>query len=167
MLNGNHKLHVTVPMFVSIHFGFVFNRFNLAQIWWLVKVRMQQTLIVKIFYKQKMSPRRFKQVFFNRTFLLRLWCSCKIYPHRWCNGQRVHLECGRSCQNKTIKSEFESRSDQTKDYTIGICCFSAKYAALRRKSKDWLAQNQDNLSEWATCLYADCCFSELALLKSN
>jgi hypothetical protein len=37
---------------------------------------------------------------------------------------------------------------QTKDYKIGICCFSAKHAALRRKSKDWLARNQDNVSEW-------------------
>jgi hypothetical protein len=26
---------------------------------------------------------------------------------------------------------FEPRSDQTKDYKIGICCFSAKRAALR------------------------------------
>ena len=43
---------------------------------------------------------------------------------------------------------FESRSDQIKDYPIGICCFSAKHAALRRKSKDWLARNQDNVSEW-------------------
>jgi len=24
---------------------------------------------------------------------------------------------------------------QTKDYTIGMCCFSAKYAASRRKSR--------------------------------
>ena len=45
---------------------------------------------------------------------------------------------------------FEPWSGQTKDYKIGICCFSAKYAALRRKSKDWLAQNQDNVSEWGT-----------------
>jgi len=28
---------------------------------------------------------------------------------------------------------------QTKNYQIDICCFSAKHAALRRKSKDWLA----------------------------
>ena len=27
-------------------------------------------------------------------------------------------------------------------------CFFVKYAALRRKSKDWLARNQDNVSEW-------------------
>ena len=44
---------------------------------------------------------------------------------------------------------FELRSDQTKDYIIGICCFSAKHAALRRKSKDWLARNQYNVSKWS------------------
>ena len=37
---------------------------------------------------------------------------------------------------------------QTKDYKIGICCFSAKHAALRRKSEDWLARNQNSVSEW-------------------
>jgi hypothetical protein len=42
---------------------------------------------------------------------------------------------------------FEPRSGQTKDYKIGICCFSAKHAELKRKSKDWLARNQDNVSE--------------------
>jgi hypothetical protein len=31
---------------------------------------------------------------------------------------------------------------------IYICCFSAKHAVLKRKSKDWLARNQDNVSEW-------------------
>jgi len=44
---------------------------------------------------------------------------------------------------------FEPRAGQTKDYKIGICCFSAKHAALRRKSKDWLARNQNNVSEWS------------------
>jgi hypothetical protein len=42
---------------------------------------------------------------------------------------------------------FKSRSGQTKDYKISICCFSTKHAALRTKSKDWLAQNQDNVSD--------------------
>jgi len=41
------------------------------------------------------------------------------------------------------------RSGQTKDCKIGICCFSAKHAALRRKSKHWLARNQNNVSEWS------------------
>jgi len=42
---------------------------------------------------------------------------------------------------------LEPRSGQTKDYKIGICCFSSKHAALRRKSKDWLVRNQNNVSE--------------------
>jgi hypothetical protein len=44
---------------------------------------------------------------------------------------------------------FEPRTGQTKDYKIDICCFSAKHAALRRKSKDWLVRNQNNVSEWS------------------
>ena len=43
---------------------------------------------------------------------------------------------------------FEPRSGQTKDYKVGICCFSGKHAALRRKSKDWLVRNLENVSEW-------------------
>ena len=44
---------------------------------------------------------------------------------------------------------FEPRSGQTKDYEIGICCFSAKHAALRKKSKDRSSRNQNNVSEWS------------------
>jgi hypothetical protein len=43
---------------------------------------------------------------------------------------------------------FEPRSGQTKDCKIGICYFSGKHASFRRKSKDWLARNQDNVSDW-------------------
>ena len=50
--------------------------------------------------------------------------------------------------SSAVDREFESRSGQIKDYIIGICCFSAKYAALRRKNKDWLSGNEDNVSEW-------------------
>ena len=45
---------------------------------------------------------------------------------------------------------FDPQPGQTKDYKIGICCISADHAALRRKSKDWLAWNhQNNVSEWS------------------
>ena len=45
---------------------------------------------------------------------------------------------------------FEHRSGQTKDYKIGMCYFSAKHAVLlRRKNKDWLTRNQNNVSEWS------------------
>ena len=42
---------------------------------------------------------------------------------------------------------FEPCSDETKEYTIAICCFSAKHAPLRNKSQDWLARNQNNMFE--------------------
>ena len=48
-----------------------------------------------------------------------------------------------------VNREFQPQLGQTKDYQIGICCFSAKHAALRRNSKDWLAWNQDNVYEWS------------------
>jgi hypothetical protein len=50
--------------------------------------------------------------------------------------------------SSAVDRGFEPRSGQAKDYKIGICCFSAKHATLRRKGKDWLARNQNNVSEW-------------------
>jgi len=49
--------------------------------------------------------------------------------------------------SSAVDRGFEPRSGQTKDYKSGICCFSAKHETLKNKSKDWLARNQDNVSE--------------------
>ena len=49
--------------------------------------------------------------------------------------------------SSAVDRGFEPRSGQTEDCKIGICYFSAKFAALRRKSKDQLTLNQDNVSE--------------------
>ena len=49
--------------------------------------------------------------------------------------------------SNAVDCEFVHRSSQTKDYKIGICCFSAKQATLRRKSRDWLARNYDNVEQ--------------------
>ena len=49
--------------------------------------------------------------------------------------------------SNVVAREFVPRSGQTKDYNICISCFSTKHPALRRKNKDWLAQNQNNVSE--------------------
>ena len=57
------------------------------------------------------------------------------------------------------RGEFQNicySSNEFNDYEIGICCLSTKYTELRRKNKDWLAQN--NVSEWS---YMSVC--ELAL----
>ena len=51
--------------------------------------------------------------------------------------------------SSAVNHEFEPWWGQTKDYKIGIYCFSAKHAALRSKSKDWLPQNQNSVSKWS------------------
>ena len=75
-----------------------------------------------------------------------------------------------------------SWSDQIKDYNIGICCLSAKHAALRSKDKYWLSQHQANVElsdmysrggvewhvfprrSWVTCIPSeDCCCIRSAL----
>jgi hypothetical protein len=50
--------------------------------------------------------------------------------------------------SNVVDRGFEPWLGQTKDNEIGICCFSAKHTALRRKSKEGLSRNQDNESEW-------------------
>jgi hypothetical protein len=92
---------------------------------------------------------------------------------------------------------FEPQSGQTKDYKIGICCFSTTYAALWKKNKDWLELKLCSffsihfwliecvsdcclisISNCSAMLWreqvnyrwflpADCFFSELSLKKSN
>ena len=50
--------------------------------------------------------------------------------------------------SSAVDRGFEPRSGQIKDYKIGIYCYSAKDAALKRKDKDWLVRDKDNLSKW-------------------
>ena len=69
--------------------------------------------------------------------------------------------------SSVINHVFHPQSGQTKDYKNGICCFSAKLAALRRKSKDWLARNQDNVSEWGDMSIRGVLFQWSSAIKSN
>jgi hypothetical protein len=64
------------------------------------------------------------------------------------HGDRIDIPAGAVLEVSALVSSmidrvFELRSGQTKDYKIGICCFSAKHAALKRKSKDRLADRID------------------------
>ena len=63
--------------------------------------------------------------------------------------------------SSTVDRGFEPQSGQTKDYKIGICCF-VKHA--ERANTGWLGI-RIMCQSGAKCLSADCCFSELALLK--
>jgi hypothetical protein len=65
--------------------------------------------------------------------------------------------------SSVVDRGFVSRSSQTKDYKIGICCFSAKHAALGRKSKGWLVRNQDMFKWGDMSISMNCCFRELDL----
>jgi hypothetical protein len=47
--------------------------------------------------------------------------------------------------SSTLDRGFEPRSGQSKDIKIGSGCFTAKHTSLRRKSKEWLARNQNNV----------------------
>jgi hypothetical protein len=37
--------------------------------------------------------------------------------------------------SSVVECGFEHRSGQTKDYKIGMCCFSAKHVTIKGKSK--------------------------------
>ena len=39
--------------------------------------------------------------------------------------------------SSTVERAAEPRLGQTKDYNIGICCFSANHTLLRSKNKDY------------------------------
>jgi hypothetical protein len=60
---------------------------------------------------------------------------------------------------------FEPRSGQTKDYKIGICCFSDKHAVLRRKNNDWFARKQDNVSEWSHMSICELLFQWTSIIQ--
>jgi hypothetical protein len=51
--------------------------------------------------------------------------------------------------SSVVDCGFKPRSGQTKVNKIGICCFSTKHTTLTTKSKDGLALDQDNVSEWS------------------
>jgi hypothetical protein len=83
-------------------------------------------------------------VWYSSHFVIHIYsCISGIYtmkPHRWRNGLCATLEYGISLVRVPIWSNL--------DYEIGICCLSAHHVAIKWKSKDWLARNQDNMSEW-------------------
>ena len=50
--------------------------------------------------------------------------------------------------SSAVNRGFETPGQVKPKTEIGICCFSAKHEALKRKSKVWLDQKQDIESEW-------------------
>jgi hypothetical protein len=56
-----------------------------------------------------------------------------------------HLDIYIGLPSTGVRSSFNASITQSYNK---IYESDAKHAALRRKSKDWLAQNQDNVSDW-------------------
>ena len=56
-----------------------------------------------------------------------------VYNAVFSNGNHV---MGSVLASSVVEHGFQCQSGLAKDYKIGICCFSAKLAALRSKSKD-------------------------------
>ena len=63
-------------------------------------------------------------------------------------------------------SAVDLRSGQPKHYKIGICLFSDKHTVPRRKKKDWLVRNQDNVSEWGNMSIRGLLFQRLVVSLS-
>ena len=70
-----------------------------------------------------------------------LFCSHNISSLNRIGGVMVSVHA-----SSAVDRGIEPRSGQTKHFKIGIWCFSAKHAAIRRKNKYWLARNQKNVS---------------------
>ena len=92
-----------------------------------------------------------------------LWMDTFLKLNVFC----IDMSESHNLQSSAVDRGFEPLLGQTEDYKIGICCFSAKHTAMMRKIKTgWLGIRIICPSE-STCLPMDCCFSELALYKSN
>jgi hypothetical protein len=63
--------------------------------------------------------------------------------HQWCNGLHIRVVdrgftssvVDRGFTSSVVDHGFKQWTVQTQKYRIGICCFSAKHAALRWKSR--------------------------------
>ena len=80
----------------------------------------------------------FPLIFIGCKLYLFFFQECTFFPFIFncISGVTVNM-----LASSAVGRVFEPWSGQTKDYEIGICCFSTKHAALRRKSNDWLSQN--------------------------
>ena len=74
---------------------------------------------------------------------LQIWLILLYYAYN-----RIGAVMASVLASTAVYSWFESQSDHTKDDKIYIRCFTAKDTALKRKSQDCYARNQENVSEW-------------------
>jgi hypothetical protein len=66
------------------------------------------------------------------SVLLSLYSEMNLQPL----GNRIGSEMVCMITSNAVNRVFEPHQVKTKDYTIGMFCLSAKYEALRSKSKE-------------------------------
>jgi hypothetical protein len=69
--------------------------------------------------------------------------------------------------SSAVDRRFDPRSGQTKDYKIGIYCFSAKQTTLRRTSKYWLTRNRDKESDLGDMSIHGLLFQRFSTIKNS
>ena len=125
-----------------------------------------------------------KRVIFKFSFIFLIFQICidkNVWIPEWMFGIYFEIWIGKNLQDvidsicvdgivivcmlasSAVDRGFEPWLGQTKDYEISICCFSAKHTALRERAKTGTLGIRIMCLSGATCLPADCCFSELAL----
>jgi hypothetical protein len=97
----------------------------------------------------------FKACIAQDSYLFKVWLR-QIYQRNCVSGVIAIM-----VTLSVVDCGFDPQSGQNKDYKIGNCCLSAEHTALRSKSTDRLAHNQDKCQSGATCLHPDCCLAEL------
>ena len=122
-----------------------------ASLWWKESEKITDLsqvtdkLWLPLWYLQTFSMNKYQ---INMSMNISIHSSTKIDTrvNKWNHSQPY------PCSLFTfIKYVLASRSwGQTKYYNISICCFYEKRAVLRRKSKDWLALNRENMFEWGS-----------------
>ena len=70
---------------------------------------------------------------------------CKVSLDKTCNMQFLCHYIFPMLQLQYVNLRFPEENNAL---SLLFKPFSAKHAALRRKNKDWLARNQNNVSEW-------------------
>ena len=78
-----------------------------------------------------------------------LWLQKMIQNKPYKIGDRINGVMVSVLASSVLDHGFQPRSAITKEYKIGICCFSAKHTALGSKSKNWLAQTPNNVFKWS------------------
>ena len=122
---------------------------ELSTLYWIPKFQKNQYLARYIPGSCTCSTKELTITMIKVKGGLQSYCD-KVYSRGSINRKHaiggVMVSVFASC---TVDRGFEPTSGQTKDFKIGMCCFSARHEELRKKSKDWLARNQNNACEWS------------------